>query len=508
LTEKVVPLHTLAERLERARREGRTVVHCHGVFDLLHVGHIRHLEEARTLGEILVVTVTPDRFVNKGPFRPAFPEDLRAEAVAALHVVDHVALNEWPDAVETIRLLRPNVYVKGPDYRKAEEDVTGGIAREREAVEAAGGRLHVTDGVTFSSTQIINRRLSRMPPETQDYLTDLAFRYPAKRILECLGGVRDLKVLVVGEAIIDEYQYGQALGMSAKDPILAVKMMHAERFAGGILAVANNVAQFCRAPAVLAMLGETASHEAFIRESLHRDVRPIFFHRTASPTVVKRRIIEHYSFTKLLSLYDWNNAPLEEKDRTRLHALLEEVVGGYDLVLVVDYGHSMMIPATAEIIARRARFLAVNVQSNAGNLGYQSISKYPRADLLCIAEAEMRQEMRDPATPSVDLLRSLVARYGYPRVIVTRGKLGCLYGEAEGAPTPFRAPALADRVTDRMGGGDAFLSVAAPCAAAGVPPEVICFLGNAAAAQAVATVGHRSSIDPIALRKTVESLLK
>src|SRR5437764_645196 len=128
-------MDALAELL-CAKRAGKTVVQCHGVFDLMHIGHIRHFQEASKVGDILVVTITPDRYVNKGPHRPVFTELLRAEAIASLDCVDYVAVNKWPMAVEAIQLLKPDVYAKGSDYRDAATDHTGGIALERQAVEA------------------------------------------------------------------------------------------------------------------------------------------------------------------------------------------------------------------------------------------------------------------------------------------------------------------------------------------------------------------------------------
>ncbi|MBW2562390.1 MAG: adenylyltransferase/cytidyltransferase family protein [Deltaproteobacteria bacterium] len=98
------------DELARLKREGQTLVHCHGVFDLLHPGHLRHLQAAKREGDILVVTITPDQYVNRGPNRPVFSEQLRAEQVATLECVDYVAINKWPTAVETIKLLKPDVY--------------------------------------------------------------------------------------------------------------------------------------------------------------------------------------------------------------------------------------------------------------------------------------------------------------------------------------------------------------------------------------------------------------
>src|SRR5437764_678277 len=138
---KIKRIDELAKALASFRADGKKIVHCHGVFDLLHIGHIKHLEAARNLGDALVVTITPDRFVNKGPHRPAFPERLRAEALASLACVDFVGINEWPTAVELIQRLKPNFFVKGVAREAGKRDHTDAIQREQDAVKAAGGEL-------------------------------------------------------------------------------------------------------------------------------------------------------------------------------------------------------------------------------------------------------------------------------------------------------------------------------------------------------------------------------
>src|SRR5262249_54105390 len=143
--------------LANLQAAGRRVVHCHGVFDLLHIGHVRHFQNARRFGDVLVVTLTPDEWVKKGPHRPAFQQDLRAEMVANLECVDYVALNRWPTAVETIKLLRPNFFAKGSEYREMAKDVTGAIQQEDDAVRSVGGQLVFTEDVVFSSSTLINR---------------------------------------------------------------------------------------------------------------------------------------------------------------------------------------------------------------------------------------------------------------------------------------------------------------------------------------------------------------
>lgn len=131
----------------------RTVALAHGVFDIPHVGHIRYLQQAKRLAAdgLLFVTITSDRFVNKGPGRPFFPAELRAEALAALECVDFVAINPGPNACRPIELLRPDFFVKGPECR---DKKTPGLLAEIEAVQRFGGRVEYTDGEIFSSTAI------------------------------------------------------------------------------------------------------------------------------------------------------------------------------------------------------------------------------------------------------------------------------------------------------------------------------------------------------------------
>lgn len=95
---------------------GRKFIHCHGVFDFLHIGHIEYLQYAKSLGGVLMVSVTSDRFVNKGPDRPIFGLDQRMKAVDALECVDFVTSNNAKDACDLLSVLRPDVYCKGNDY--------------------------------------------------------------------------------------------------------------------------------------------------------------------------------------------------------------------------------------------------------------------------------------------------------------------------------------------------------------------------------------------------------
>ena len=110
MKDKIKNLKDLTQIINSLKLSGHKVVQCHGVFDLLHIGHIKHFEEAKAIGDILIVSITPDEFINKGPGRPAFPTSLRLEALAALESVDYVVANKWPTAEEIIKILKPDIY--------------------------------------------------------------------------------------------------------------------------------------------------------------------------------------------------------------------------------------------------------------------------------------------------------------------------------------------------------------------------------------------------------------
>ena len=503
---KIKNLDELAGILASFRAKGKKIVHCHGVFDLLHVGHIRHFEEAKRMGDVLVVTLTQDEYVNKGPHRPAFPQGLRAEVLAALDVVDFVAINRWPTAVETIKLLRPDVFAKGPDYKDAAKDVTGGITQEVEAVHSVGGEVKFTQDITFSSSTLLNRHLPLFSPEVNNHLNHFRLRHSAGEICQYLDSVRPLRVMVVGEAILDEYVYCTALGKSSKEPILAMQYVSRDVHAGGSLAIANHLAELCDHVELVTYLGATDSREQFVRSSLKSNVAPTFIYKSHSPTVVKRRYVEQYMVSKLLEIYEMNDALLNEREEEEFCAALEARLPNCDVVIVADFGHGLITQRAIDFLVKKARFLAVNTQINAANVGFHTISKYQRADYICIHEGEIRLEHRSRHGELGALVVDLARRLSCKTIMVTRGNLGTmLFRDGEGV---HESPALAVKVVDRIGAGDAVLAVTSLCAAQGMPADVIGFIGNLIGAQAVMIVGNSASIDRVRLLKSVESLLK
>jgi rfaE bifunctional protein nucleotidyltransferase chain/domain len=489
------------------RAAGRVVVHAHGTFDLLHLGHVRHLEAARKLGDVLIVTVTADRFVNKGPGRPVFKGDLRAEMLATLEYVDWVAINDSPDAVSALDRIAPSIYVKGQDYQDPQGDVTGKILLEREAVERQGGRIHFTDEVTFSSTEFINRHLNVFEPHIRDHLDSLRQDGGLNEMLDLIERIRDYKVLIVGDAIIDEYQYVLPMGKTPKENMIATRFQDREIFAGGVFAAANHVASFCKQVDIITCLGDSDSYHDFARQCLRDNVGLTTFERAGAPTTLKRRFVDPSNVRKLFEVYFMNDEPLTMDVQQALDSNIAAVAGDYDVVIAADFGHGLISASTIETLTSKSRFLAVNTQTNSANLGYNLITKYPRADYICIDGPEARLALSDRVSPPSDIARAIAEhRVDCQKIIITQGKHGCVTYE-RGQPA-HTIPAFAKHIVDTVGAGDAFLAVTSPLVAAGGPMHQIGFIGNVVGALKVEILGHRRSIDKASLIKGITGLLK
>lgn len=503
---KIIPFDELLSLAAREKAAGKKIVLCHGVFDLLHIGHIRYLRQAAGEGDALIVTLTPDEFVDKGPGRPAFGEKLRAEALASLAFVDYVAVNKWPTAEQTLLALRPDVYAKGAEFKNMESDPTGKIGLEAKAAAEAGTRLVFVEDIVFSSSNLINRFLSIYPEDLQQYLELVRRRYDLDSVLAILEAMRGLKVLVVGDAIIDQYVYCSPLGISSKDPALALRRQAEETYPGGAVAVARHAAGLAGEVTLLTRFGRDCSHLDLVRQSLPPNLG--LLNRAwpeGFPTVCKRRYLESYSLAKLLEIYDLPEAEPPIDSAEDFAAELAGIIGDYDLVLAADFGHGAIAEPAVRVLESRAPFLAVNTQANAGNRGYHTIFRYGRADFVSLAQHEMSLAFQDRQTPDHDHMRELARRLKAPTVLLTCGSSGSkILGETGFVQTP----AVAARVVDRVGAGDALFAVTALAAKLGAPLELIGLLGNIAGALLVETVGNNRAIDAGQLRKSLTAMLK
>lgn len=451
------------------------VVLCHGVFDLLHLGHIRHLQEARKQGDALVVSVTSDRFVRKGSGRPVFTAAQRVEALEALDCVAYAFINDAPDATGLIAEIKPAVFVKGVDYFHRHNE---SLEREIRAVEAVGGRFHVTRTDKWSSSRIINGE--RLGDEVLAYVESARTRGFLDRILAAFDRADELKISFIGETIIDEYRYVTPLGKPVKECCLAtVEARDPELFQGGVVAA-----------------------------SLHADWPHSDVITGDFSELRKTRFVDAAFNRKLFEVYSDREIELTAVQRAIFQIDLEKAVKESDVVVVLDFGHGLMGEAERKIVGG-ARFLGVNAQTNTGNFGFNPVTKYRCAHYVCVDEPEARLAtgMRTESLPNV--MCQLYDALPCHHMAVTNGRQGCWVHEWDGLSDPAaHIPAFATNGIDTMGAGDAFLAVTAPLIAAGLDLEAAAMVGNVAGAIKVGIIGHRRHVGRDELVQSIESLLK
>lgn len=292
---------------------------------------------------------------------------------------------------------------------------------------------------------------------TSSHLTVVESSSPKDRLTHrlpsLLGDISKLHVLVVGDEITDEYVNVAPLGKASKENIIATQYVSKEVFAGGAVAASRHV---------------------------HGLVKSVWL-VTGRGRRIKRRFVDP-SARKLFEVH-------EEVESRAAEARAD--YAAFDLVIVTDFGHGCVTPKMIEEMSSRSKYLAVNAQTNSANHGFNLITKYPRADYVVLDELEARLAARDRDGP----LEGVIERLGFKKIIVTRGRDGAL-----GFDGAFHyEPAVADRVVDTMGAGDAFFCVTAPFACAGAHMRDLLKIGNAAGAVKCGVVGHRTSVTKEAL---------
>jgi rfaE bifunctional protein nucleotidyltransferase chain/domain len=499
VAQKIVGRSDIAAISQRLHERSETVVLCHGIFDLLHPGHVHHLQEAAELGSSLVVSVTADEHVTRGPGHPVFSEDLRMSTLAALACVDWVTLADEPDALAVIDAVQPDVYCKGPDSGDPNADPSSNLAREGARVEEHGGEVRLLGGAVYSSTKLLNHHFDVLPVAARGFALDFSQRYDADRIRDVVDRMAGLRALVVGDVIIDEYVYADLQGITGKDHTPSVRFRRTQRQWGGAYAIARHLAGICGKVTLTGIAQPGAdlvlpSAPAGTPESIARE----FETDDGARTVVKRRyVVENRLRAELDKIFAVNHLPEEDAvdpaARARFQGRLERLVAEHDVILVADYGHGLLDQTTMDLVQDRAPYLALNCQTNSANYGFNLITKYRRADTLAVDEAELRLAFRDRTGAPEPLLVRLRQQLSAEAAWLTRGAAGST--GVDGDENVRATPALTLHVTDTIGAGDAFFALASMAAAMREPVEVGSFLGNVAGALAANIVGNTEAVE-------------
>ena len=228
---KILTLNNLKKQIRKEKDKNKKIIHCHGVFDLIHIGHIKHFKEAKKNGDYLIVSITSDKFVNKGS-GDRFNQNLRAEFLSSVTFIDAAYINESKTSEKLISVIKPDIYFKGPDYKNNQNDSTKNIYKEVSLTKKFGGKVIYSNDITFSSSNLINTHSNFFNKEQKKFFKKISKKYSIDFIFKKLKEIEKLKVLLVGETIIDQYIFGDVLGKSGKNTHLVLNEKNQETYLG------------------------------------------------------------------------------------------------------------------------------------------------------------------------------------------------------------------------------------------------------------------------------------
>jgi rfaE bifunctional protein nucleotidyltransferase chain/domain len=418
----------LSSLLQAARAAGKTVVQCHGCFDIVHPGHVRYLRFARELGDILVVSLTGDAGVDKGAERPYIPQELRAENLAALEFVDWVVIDPHPTAAEVLECLQPDVYVKGREYARASDPR---FVREREIVERHGGRVVFHSGdVVFSSTRLLESML-RDEALDEDRLRALCERsgIDAAAVHEVVERFPKLRVVIVGDLIHERYVFCDAGAVAQDAPVMSLRRLGEREYWGGAVAVARQVQALGATPCVLTAGGRNAAARRVAERFAELEIAGELLRYR--PAVVRRTTFVADD-EKLFELTEGESSPLDSSAERRVLELLAERLVDADVLIWCDHGFGMLTSGLVRAAGALARARGVRVAGYASGQ-HSQLSALEQTDLLTATERGLREAMHDMSSglPAVvwNLLRNTRGR----AAVVSLRKRGLMGFEGEPA---------------------------------------------------------------------------
>ena len=467
----------------REKAGERKISFVYGNFNVVHPGHLRLLNFAAELADFLVVGVhddtAPDTFV---------PAELRLQGVRAIGVVD-LAFTVAPGAViDVIRALQPEVVVKGKEHESRANP-------EKEAIDSYGGRLIFSSGeVVFSSLDVLQREFRERGPSSIRTPVDFLARHGIEppRLRSLVDSFARLKVIVVGDLIVDEYVTCDPLGMSREDPTIVVTPIHTDRFVGGAGIVAAH-ARGLGAKVRFFSLASDAAAMAFARQRLlEHGVESHFAIDNSRPTTLKQRF--RASGKTLLRVSHLRQHDIgEDLQKTLCDAMMAELADA-DLVIFSDFNYGCLPQPLVDQVAaecgRRSVRMAADSQASSQ---MSDVSRFKNMQLITPTEHEARLAMRDSSSGLVILAESLRRRAAAQNVIITMGAEGALiqadrHGKHNMATDQL--PAFNTAPKDVSGAGDSLLTCASMALALDATIWEAAYLGSMAAACQVARIGN------------------
>ncbi len=481
-------------RAEALRGESKRIVQCHGCFDIVHPGHIRYLRFAKSLGDVLVVSVSGDDVVHKGWDRPYVNEELRAENLASLTFVDYVIIDHHDWAGPILETIEPDVYVKGREY---EQSADPRFMKERELVEKSGGEVVFSSGdVVFSSTEILSRDRGRFGLEAER-ARFFCKRHDitAKAVDDLLRLFSDKRVVVVGDPILDVYVHCESATVASESPVLNVTSTSEAVYVGGAGLVARQLRALGASVTFVTTAADGPEATAMIEALGAERVTTRWVGEAMRPVFVKRRYLVEGQ--KVFKVNHGAPQPPATSTQDLLEETIEGVIDDHDALVVSDFGYGLFGPRLSTFVSELAKKHGRPYYADVSQNGHANLLKFHGPRLASPTETELRFALADAESGLSNLAANYYRKSSAEGLVLTLGKRGAIYFAPPKPEEPrLRTeylPALASTSIDNVGAGDAFLAALVLADLCEAPAPLALYVASLLSAHKIQHVGN----DPV-----------
>ncbi len=495
---KIKTLEELKEILG-TRPRSNSVIMCHGTFDIVHPGHVRHMMYCSEKADILVASLTSDVHITKGSLRPFVPQDLRAMNLANLEVVDYVYIDPNPTPLQTLEYLQPDYFAKGYEYSK--QGLNPKTKEEMTVLEAYGGEIIFTPGdIVYSSSHIIESDPPNIALDKLHMLMD-SENVTFEDLRNALDKMKNLSIHVVGDTIVDTYTFASMIGGGTKTPTLSLKFETADDYSGGAAIVAKHLKKVGAKVTFSTILGDDPLKDFVLDDLKKAGVECLEIIDSTRPTTRKNIFISQGH--RLLKVDTVDNRAVSEKVLSKLTSQISNQKT--DIVLFSDFRHGMFAPTTIPQLISSIPQNVFKVADSQVASRWGNILDFKGFDLITPNEREARFALGDQDSVIRPLALDLYTKAECKYLILKMGPRGILtYRRASpDVRAFFTVDTFVQKLVDAVGAGDALVAYATLALEATKSEVIASILGSMAAAIACEFDGN-NPVSPDQVRKIID----